>query len=88
MFLVLWCIIPKNFNFKIAFSVDRRGASTTAYANEAFANDVQVPLRKRGNSRPIQLENFPEHYRSMKADSDYLFSEEYDVRTSYTYLRR
>ncbi|XP_033628819.1 tyrosine-protein phosphatase 10D-like [Asterias rubens] len=56
----------------------QRGASTTAYANEAFANDVQVPLRKRGNSRPIQLENFPEHYRSMKADSDYLFSEEYD----------
>ncbi len=64
------------------FSFYRKGGSATAYANEAFSTDVQMPLRKRANSRPIQLENFPEHYRVMKADSDYLFSEEYEVQTA------
>lgn len=29
-------------------------------------------------SRPVRIENFPEHYRIMSADSDFRFSEEFD----------
>ncbi|XP_038072804.1 tyrosine-protein phosphatase 10D-like isoform X2 [Patiria miniata] len=54
-----------------------KGRSSSNYQNEGFEHDL-IPVRRKGNTRPVRVEHFPEHYRLMKADSDYLFSEEYE----------
>ena len=37
-------------------------------------------------SRPIKLTDFPEHWKTMNADAQFKFAEEYEVEDSYIYI--
>ncbi|XP_022093941.1 tyrosine-protein phosphatase 10D-like isoform X2 [Acanthaster planci] len=74
--LFIICIVLLMLAIKRRQRFSRRRSSTD-YWNEGFERDV-IPVGRKGNKRPIPVEEFPEYFRSMKADSDYLFSEEYE----------
>lgn len=52
----------------------------TANINNGFKDDtISINIRELHTSRPVKLTNFADHYREMSADSDFRFSEEFDL---------
>ena len=60
----------------------RKSSSEGEYQNDGYIMD-DIPTEQKRTTRPVALADFPEHFQKMKADTDYLFSEEYEVRNRF-----